>query len=63
MCDNPDEEERLAKRRATEVLVKTNIEVAQKKQKQYYDQKHGAGSCFTVGCAVLKKDFRRKKPP
>ena len=44
VSDNPDEEERLAKRRATEVLVKTNIEVAQKKHIQF-------GACNQVHIA------------
>lgn len=53
--------ERAAKRRKTEEAIKANIEQAQKKQKEYYDQKHGAASCFGVGSMVLKKDFTRKK--
>ena len=47
--------------RKTEEAVKSNIEQAQKKQKEYYDLKHGAAACFNVGSVVLKKDFTRKK--
>ena len=54
-----DSLERAAKRRKTEEAVKSNIEQAQKKQKEYYDLKHGA--CFNVGSVVLKKDFTCKK--
>ena len=36
--------ERAAKRRNTEEAVKSNIEQAQKKQKEYYDLKHGAAA-------------------
>ena len=59
--DEPDEEERSAKRRKTEADVKANIEKAQQKQKEYYDRKHDASSCYSVGDEVLKRDFRRKK--
>ena len=59
--DEPDEEERSAKRRRTEAEVKANIAEAQRKQKQDYDRRHGAGSCYTVGAEVLKRDFTRKK--
>ena len=54
-------EQSVNKRRKMEELVKANIEAAQTKQKQYYDEKFGASSCFTVGSTVLKKDFTRKK--
>ena len=54
-------EELLVKTKMVEEVVKHNIQAAQKKQKEYYDRKHGAASCFTVGSTVLKKDFRRKK--
>ncbi len=53
--------ERKAKRQRTEDTIIANIDKAQAKQKEYYDQKHGAASCFGVGSVVLKKDFRRKK--
>ena len=56
-----DSLERAAKRQKTEEAVKSNIEQAQKKQKEYYDLKHGAAACFNVGSVVLKKDFTRKK--
>ena len=48
-------------RKAIEESVKKNVEKAQKKQKKYYDEKHGASSCYTTGSLVYKKDFRRKK--
>ena len=54
----PDLEEISAKK---EEMERTNIEVAQSKQNQYYDQKFGTGSCFSVGSAVTMKDFKRKK--
>lgn len=53
--------ERKAEKQRLEEDVRTNIEKAQKKQKLYYDKKHGGGAHFTVGTIVLKKDFRRKK--
>jgi len=42
-------------------IVKRNVEKAQKKQNEHYDKKHGAGSCYSVGSLVYKKDFLRKK--
>lgn len=53
--------EGVAKRRRMEKDIKDNINKAQAKQKKYYDEKHGAVSCFNVGSVVLKKDFRRTK--
>ena len=44
-----------------ETAIKENIEQAQKKQKEHYDLKHGAASCFSIGSVILKKDFTRKK--
>ncbi len=44
-----------------ESAVETNIEKAQKRQKLYYDQKHGAGDLFFMGALVSKKDFISKK--
>lgn len=44
-----------------EDIVKINIGKAQAKQKQYYDRKYGATSCFDVSFTVLKKGFTRKK--
>ena len=41
--------------------MKKNVEKAQRKQKEYYDEKDGASSCYTIGSLVYKKDFRRKK--
>jgi len=51
----------LNERQTTKHKVKSNIIKAQKKQKENYDKKHGAASCFHVGSLVLKKDFTRKK--
>ena len=59
--DEPDEEERSAKRRRTEIEVKANIAETQRKQKQDYKRRPGAGGCYTVGADVLKRDFTRKK--
>ena len=56
-----DAEDVASKRRKLEEAVKSNIEIAQKKQKMYYDMKHGAASCFKVGSRVFLKDFTRKK--
>ncbi len=55
------EVERKAKRQETEASIKANIDKAQAKQKEYYDHKYGAASCFGIGSIVLKKDFTRKK--
>ena len=38
-----------------------NIEHTQSKQKEYYDKKFGAASCFSIGSEVFMKDFTRKK--
>ena len=57
----PNVDEVTSKRKKMEENVKTNIELAQNKQKEYYDQKFGAASCFSVGSAVFMKDFTRKK--
>ncbi len=51
------EVERKAKRQETEGSIKANIDKAQAKQKEYYDHKYGAASCFGIGSIVLKKDF------
>lgn len=59
--EEPKKEQSVAKRRIMEEMMKANIEAAQTKQKQYYDEKFGVSSCFTVGSTVLKKDFIRKK--
>ena len=40
--DEPDHGERAAKRQKLNEAVKQNIEMAQQKQKMYYDTKHGA---------------------
>ena len=57
----PNVDEITSKRKEIKDNVKTNIELAQNKQKEYYDQKCGAASCFSVGSAVFMKDFTRKK--
>ena len=41
--------------------AKSNIKIAQDRQKQQYDQKHCRPPKFAVGMRVLKKDFTRKK--
>ena len=49
-------------KKATLEKAKTNIVAAQEKQKQTYDRKHCTTSeVYSVGSAVLKKDFIRKK--
>ena len=55
------EQELASKCQKTEDAIKQNIEVAQRKQEMYYDQKHSAASCFSVGSLVLNRDFTRKK--
>ena len=57
----PDIEETKATRSTVQELVKKNIKAAQIKQKNHYDRKHGAQSCFSIGSVVVKKDFTRKK--
>ena len=59
--EDPDAEEVASKRRKLEETVKNNIEMAQTKQKTYYDKRFGAASCFKVGSKVFVKDFTRKK--
>ena len=47
-------------KKATLEKAKTNV-AAQEKQKQMYDRKHCTSSeVYSVGSAVLKKDFTRK---
>lgn len=60
-AQSPEIEERATKRQKLEASVKLNIESAQRKQKEYYDKKHGSASCFGVGSLVKMKDFKRKK--
>ena len=55
---DPSDEAVEMHRKVIEESVKTNVEKAQKK---YYDTKHNASSCYTVGFLVWKKDFLRKK--
>lgn len=61
--DAEDQEsfELATKCRKTEDAIRENIKKAQRKQKEYYDLKHGAATCFNVGSVVLKEDFTRKK--
>ena len=40
--------------------AKANIELAQKKQKLEYDQKHANPKTYKLGAKVLKKNFKRK---
>ena len=42
-------------------VAKANILVAQKKQKEEYDQKHANPERYHIGALVLKKNFLRKK--
>ena len=42
-------------------LVKANIDVAQKKQKENYDRKRAMPKYYKVGALVLLKDHTRKK--
>ena len=58
---DPSDEAIEMHRKVIEESVKTNVEKAHKKQKQYYDSKHNASLCYTVGSLVWKKDFLRKK--
>ncbi len=58
-----DKDEEVEAKEVSDLLqnVKKNIELAQSKQKQNYDSKHGAGRSFQLNALVLKKDFRRSK--
>lgn len=60
-CIEEDDDDSKAKGQKLDESIKKNTVIAQQKQKQYYDMKHGAATCFTVGDAVLKKDFKREK--
>ena len=60
-AESPGSLECAEKRQRTEDAIRGNIKRAQRKQKEHYDLKHGAASCFSVGTVVLKKDFTRKK--
>lgn len=60
-AEREDSFEHDAKRQGMEILIKENIKKAQAKQKEYYDLKHSAASCFKVGSLVFKKDFQQKK--
>ena len=50
-----------ASRQEFQQAAKSNIKVAQERQKQQYDQKHCRPPKFVVGMKILKKDFLRKK--
>ena len=54
---DPSDEAVEMHRKGIEESVKTSVEKAQKKQKQYYDLKHNPSLCYTVGSLVWKKDF------
>ena len=60
---NEEAVQRMAEaKKATLEKAKSNIIAVQEKQKQTYDRKHCTNSdVYTVGSAVLKKDFTRKK--
>ena len=49
------------KRQRTAEVIKENIKQAQQKQKEHYDLKHGAASCFNTGSLVLKKTSLGKR--
>ena len=52
---DPPEEAIAMHRKRIEETVKKNVEKALRKQKEYYDEKHGASSCYTIGSLVYKK--------
>ena len=58
---NANMETRTSERTEMQTQIKSNIEKAQKKQKDRYDRIHGASSCFSVNSVALKKDSTRKK--
>ena len=60
-AEGQDSIEYAKERQRTEDAIRGNIKRAQRKQKEHYDLKHGATSCFGVGAVVLKKDFTQKK--
>ena len=53
--------EREAKCQRTVEAITENIEQAQKKQKEYYDLKHSAATCFNVGLWSSRKTRKRRK--
>jgi hypothetical protein len=59
-CDEEMFNELQEKHRKILEVVKENIVVAQKRQKEQYDLKHANPSVFSVGAIVLVKDFRRE---
>ena len=59
--DEPDLEQITDKRNKLLSEAKTNIMIAQQKQKIAYDKKHAKPELFAAGQLVLKKDFRRRK--
>ena len=64
-CDESDYNDRVKEleeqRRERLELVKANIDVAQKKQKENYDRKRAMPQYYKVGALVLLKDHTRKK--
>ncbi len=48
-------------RQESQQAAKSNIKVAQERQKRQYDQKHCKPPKFIVGVKVLRKDFLQKK--
>ena len=54
-------ESEMESRQARLESVKTNILIAQKKQKEQYDSKHSKPEVYSIGACVWKKDFTCKK--
>ena len=54
-------ESEMESRQAQLESVKTNILIAQQKQKVQYDRKHSKPEVYSIGARVWKKDFTRKK--
>ena len=46
---DPDKDVKDAMQKKTAKMIKTNIEKAQRKQKDYYDQQHSTEICFRKG--------------
>ena len=53
--------ERKERQRERLEVVKANIELAQKKQKEHYDRKHAMPEHYKLGALVLLKDHTRRK--
>ena len=61
-CDEEVVQRMAEAKKTTLEKAKSNIVAAQEKQKQTYDRKHCTNpDVYSVGSAVLKKDFTRKK--